>query len=163
MHKIFDGREIEQEKTKPYFKQEYCRFYDFDTRNLFTATTLNAIEHLVQIDASYDTIHYNIHKSLGIDIGYGSSKTAFTITEHVDGHIRVIHSQAFSRPLSEEMINDALNLIFHFKLNRNSNQVHVDGANPGDKDSKSEYGDMCPYRKAMITLYNRIPPTTTSS
>ncbi|MFZ0327074.1 MAG: hypothetical protein WBP64_15280 [Nitrososphaeraceae archaeon] len=55
MHKISDAREIEQEKTKPYFKQEYCRFYDFDTRNLFTTTTLDAIEHLAQIDASYDT------------------------------------------------------------------------------------------------------------
>jgi hypothetical protein len=28
----------------------------------------------------------------------------------------------------------------------------------GDEEAKTEFGEMCPYHKAMIVMYNRIPP-----
>lgn len=130
--KIYDPQEIEKERLKPYFKREYQGYYDVDIGNLFTVATLDIIEQLGQKFVSQvDGVNYQTSKSMGCDVGYGSSKTAFTVTEHVDGYIRVIHSQAFSRPVSEEMINYAVNLIFHYQLNRHGNQCYVDGANPG--------------------------------
>jgi hypothetical protein len=32
----------------------------------------------------------------------------------------------------------------------------------GDKESMTEFGGMCPYHKAMITMYNRNPPKSDS-
>ena len=129
--KIYDPQEIEREKTKPYFKREYCGYYDIDTGNLFTTTTLDEIESLGRKLSDFETVNPATYKSLGIDVGYGSSKTAFTVTEHVDGYVRVIHSNAFTRPVVEEMVNYAVGLIFHYRLNRYGNQVYVDAANPG--------------------------------
>ena len=28
----------------------------------------------------------------------------------------------------------------------------------GDEEAKTEFGEMCPYHKAMIVMYNRMPP-----
>jgi hypothetical protein len=28
----------------------------------------------------------------------------------------------------------------------------------GDEEAKTEFGDMCPYHKAMIVMYNQMPP-----
>ena len=34
---------------------------------------------------------------------------------------------------------------------------------PGDNEAMTEFGEMCPYHKAMITIHNRIPPNTNTS
>jgi len=128
--KIYDPGEIEAESKKGYFKREYCGLYDYDTGNLFPLATLDRIESNGRKLTDFDTVNYYTKKSLGIDVGYGSSNTAFVITEKIDGYIRVIYAQQFNRPVSEEMIKLATNLIFHYQLNRNNNQVYVDAANP---------------------------------
>jgi hypothetical protein len=32
-----------------------------------------------------------------------------------------------------------------------------------DNEAMTEFGEMCPYHKAMIMIHNRIPPNTNSS
>ena len=128
--KIYDPGEIEAESRKGYFKREYCGLYDYDTGNLFPLATLDRIELNGRKLLDFDTVNYHTKKSLGIDVGYGSSNTAFVITEKIDGYIRVIYAKQFNRPVSEEMIKLATNLIFHYQLNRWNNQVYVDAANP---------------------------------
>jgi hypothetical protein len=130
LNRIYDPGEIEQESKKGYFKREYCGLYDYDTGNFLPLATLELIENNGRKLLDFDTVNYGTRKSLGIDIGYGSSRTAFVITEKIDGYIRVIYAQQFNRPVSEEMINLATNLIFHYQLNRYGNQVYVDAANP---------------------------------
>jgi hypothetical protein len=105
--------------------------YDFDTGNLFPLSTLDNIESLGRRILDFDTVNYNTRKSLGIDVGYGSSNTAFVVTEKIDGYIRVIYAKQFHRPVNEDMLQLAINLIFHYQLNRYGNQVYVDAANPG--------------------------------
>jgi hypothetical protein len=131
LNKIYDPKEIEQEKAKGYFKREYMGLYDFDTGNLFPLSTLDNIESLGRRILDFDTVNYNTRKSLGIDVGYGSSNTAFVVTEKIDGYIRVIYAKQFHRPVNEDMLQLAINLIFHYQLNRYGNQVYVDAANPG--------------------------------
>lgn len=128
--KIYDPGEIEKERTKGYFKREYMGLYDFDTGNYLPLHTLDLIEANGRRNLDFDTVHYDTRKSLGIDVGYGSSRTAFCITEKIDGYIRVVYAQQFTRPVNEEMIKLAINLIFHYQLNRYGNQVYVDAANP---------------------------------
>lgn len=130
LNRIYDPGEIEQESKKGYFKREYCGLYDYDTGNLLPLQTLEAIESNGRKLLDFENVNYATHKSMGIDVGYGSSNTAFCITEKVDGYVRVIYAQQFHRPVSEEMINLATNLIFHYQLNRYGNQVYVDAANP---------------------------------
>ena len=36
-------------------------------------------------------------KSLGVDVGFGSSKTAFVIIEYIDGLVHVIYSKQFEK------------------------------------------------------------------
>lgn len=129
--KIYDPKEIEGEKTKGYFKREYMGLYDYDVGNLFPLHTLDLIESNGRRIMDFDTVHYYTHKSLGIDVGYGSSNTAFVVTEKIDGYIRVIYAKQFNRPVNEEMLRLAVNLIFHYQLNKNNNQIYVDAANPG--------------------------------
>ena len=33
----------------------------------------------------------------------------------------------------------------------------------GDNEAMTEFGEMCPYHKATITINNRIPPNTDAS
>ena len=129
LNKIYDPKELEEEKAKPYFKREYCGLYDFDVGNLFPMQSLELIESNGRKLLDFDTINYATKKSMGIDVGYGSSKTAFTITEKIDGYIRVLYAQQFERPVNEHMIQLAINLIFHYQLNRHNNQVYIDAAN----------------------------------
>ena len=128
--KIYDPSEIETEKTKGYFKREYCGLYDFDTGNLFPLATLDRIESNGRKLLDFDTVNPYTKKSLGIDVGFGSSNTAFVVTEKIDGYIRIIYAKQFNRPVSEDMIKLATNLIFKYQLNRYNNQVYVDAANP---------------------------------
>lgn len=128
--KIYDEGEIESESKKGYFKREYCGLYDYDTGNLLPLSTLEHIENNGRKLLDFESVNYATKKSMGIDVGYGSSNTAFVVTEMVDGYIRVIYAQQFNRPVSEEMINLATNLIFHYQLNRYGNQIYVDAANP---------------------------------
>jgi len=130
LNKIYDPGEIEQESKKGYFKREYCGLYDYDTGNLFPLSTLDTIESLGRRLLDFETVNTYTHKSMGVDVGYGSSNTAFVVTEKIDGYIRVIYAKQFNRPVSEEMINLATNLIFHYQLNKYGNQVYVDAANP---------------------------------
>lgn len=129
--KIYDPKEIEQEQTKGYFKREYMGLYDYDTGNFLPLHTLDLIESNGRKLLDFDTVNYYTRKSLGIDVGYGSSNTAFVVTEKIDGYIRVIYAKQFTRPVNEEMLRLAVNLIFHYQLNRNNNQIYVDAANPG--------------------------------
>lgn len=131
VNKIYDAKEIEQEKTKGYFKREYMGLYDYDVGNLFPLHTLDLVESNGRRIMDFDTVHHYTRKSLGIDVGYGSSNTAFVVTEKIDGYIRVIYAKQFNRPVNEEMLQLAVNLIFHYQLNRNNNQIYVDAANPG--------------------------------
>lgn len=156
--RIYDPGEIEQESKKGYFKREYCGLYDYDTGNLFPLSTLESIESNGRKLLDFETVNYATHKSMGIDVGYGSSNTAFVVTEKIDGYIRIIYAQQFHRPVSEEMINLATNLIFHYQLNRYNNQVYVDAANPAFLRSlKIAIGESSTYEQEIADWKKQNP------
>jgi hypothetical protein len=76
-----------------------------NTGNLLITTTLDIIENIGQIDSSYYIIiNHSISKSLRINIGYGSTKTAFTVAKHINRYLRVILSQTFPRPVRKKLV-----------------------------------------------------------
>jgi hypothetical protein len=66
-----------------------------------------------QLGRQYKDKPYNpdTQKALGIDEGFDSSKTAFTVIEFVDRIVHVIYSKQFENSSREQMVKHAWNLI----------------------------------------------------
>jgi hypothetical protein len=60
---------------------------------------------------------WNTPKAMGIDEGFGSSKTAFTVIEYIDNIVHVIYSKQFENSSTEQMVDHAWNLIRKYNLN----------------------------------------------
>lgn len=155
--KIYDPRFIEEEKRHDYFKREYEGQYSYGVGNLFSEANIIECERLGrELDAKLSPDIYNLvvsqstRKSLGIDLGYGSSRTAFTLTEFVDGKIRVLLASQFDRPDSNTMVQYTYNLIRTHGLDNGRNKTFVDGSEPDFiARLKSRLGEDKDYLKAM--------------
>jgi hypothetical protein len=129
--------------------------------------TEQSILYAEQLGRQYSnrTNFYGTDKSMGIDPGFGSSKTAFTIAEYIDNQvIHVIYSKQFGNSSTEKMIDHAWNLIrkYNFNLNNGSNKVFVDASQPGFiRSLKNSVGEFTQYeyfvekaKKDKWPLYN---------
>ncbi len=128
--KIYNEQEIEKEKSQPYFRREFELAYSVGTGNVFTEQSIQAAEELGR-KYKGRTSFEGTQKSLGIDPGFGSSKTAFTVIECVDNLAHVIYSKQFENSSTEHMVSLAYNLIRQYNLNNGINKVFVDGSQPG--------------------------------
>jgi hypothetical protein len=133
LNKIYNPQEIEKEKNQPYFKREYELYYAVGTGNIFTEST---IERAEQLGIQYRNTPYNAFtpKALGIDPGFGSSKTAFTIIEIVDRIINVLYSKQFANSSTDQMVMQAKDLMIQYGIlsnDNNSNKVFIDGSAAG--------------------------------
>jgi hypothetical protein len=94
--KIYNPEEIEKERQQFYFKREYELNYSVAIGNIFNIFTEPEIEGCEELGRHYtklyeeqygtkDNVNSSTQKLMGIDWGFGSSKTAFVVTEFVDG------------------------------------------------------------------------------
>lgn len=133
--KIYEPHFIEEEKAQPYFKREYEGQYAYGVGTLFNEHQILECERLGrEIDIRVRNLRPSIsaatRKSLGIDIGWGSSRTAFVLTEFVEGKIRVVYSQQFNRPDFDTMVKHSYSLIRAHELDNGTNKVFIDGSAP---------------------------------
>lgn len=133
--KIYKEAELEKEKEQPYFKREYEGQYAYGVGTLFNEPQILECERLGrEIDSRIQHMRPSIRdatrKSLGIDIGYGSSRTAFVLTEFVDDTIRVVVSEQFTRPDFDAVVRRAYDLVREHSLDNGTNKVFVDGSAP---------------------------------
>lgn len=135
--KIYDPTFIEEEKEQGYFKREYEGQYAYGVGTLFSEPSILACERLgreldarLLADTNRTLTVIPTRKSLGIDLGWGSSRTAFVLTEFLDGYIRVIYSQQYDRPNFESMVKHTYNLIRGYELDNGTNKVFIDGSAP---------------------------------
>jgi len=135
LDKIYEPHFIEEEKDQPYFKREYEGQYAYGVGTLFNEPQVLECERLGrEIDSRIRNMRPSIanatRKSLGIDIGWGSSRTAFVLTEYVEGAIRVIYCQQFDRPDYDTMVKQVYSLIREHSLDNGTNKVFIDGSAP---------------------------------
>jgi hypothetical protein len=78
LDKIYSIEQIEKEKSQPYFRREFELAYSVGTGNVFTEQSIQAAEELGREYSKSRTNFDGTQKSLGLDPGFGSSKTAFT-------------------------------------------------------------------------------------
>jgi hypothetical protein len=130
LNKIYNPEEIEKEKQQPYFKREFELFYAVGTGNVFLEQSLQVCE---QLGKQYRDVPYNVStpKALGIDPGFGSSATAFTVLEIVDDLVHVIYSKQFANQSTQQMVYHAADLISKYNLMNESNRVFIDGSQSG--------------------------------
>lgn len=133
--KIYDPTFIEEEKEQPYFKREYEGQYAYGVGTLFNEPQVLECERLGrEIDSRIKHLRPSIaaatRKSLGIDIGWGSSRTAFVLTEFVENTIRVVYCAQFDRPDFDAMVKQVYSLIREHSLDNGTNKVFIDGSAP---------------------------------
>ena len=170
LDKIYNPEDIEKEKKQPYFRREFELAYAVGTGNTFIEET---IQHAEELGRMYKDKPYNSYtqKALGIDEGFGSSKTAFTVIEFVDNSIvHVIYSKQFENSSTEQMVQHAYQLIKKYNLNNGNNKVFIDGSQPGFiRSLKIALGEYAQYehfidkakqdkREDKLHLYMNIVP-----
>ena len=133
--KIYEPSFIEAEKEQPYFKREYEGQYAYGVGTLFNEPQILECERIGrEIDARIQHLRRSIRdasrKSLGIDIGWGSSRTALVLTEWVENTIRVLYCEQFNRPDYDSMVKQCYSLIREHSLDNGTNKVFIDGSAP---------------------------------
>jgi hypothetical protein len=173
--KIYNEPQIEKERSQPYFRREFELAYSVGTGNVFTEQSIQVAEELGRRYTKSRTSFEGTQKSLGIDPGFGSSKTAFTVIECVDNLVHVIYSKQFENSSTEHMVSHAWNLIRQYNLNNGINKVFVDGSQPGFiRSLKIAIGEYAQYehfvekakqdkREDKLYLYMNIIPVNFST
>src|SRR5262245_6187054 len=135
--KIYEEAFLEAEKEQDYFKREYEGQYSYGVGTLFSEQSILQCEKTGrELDARLladtdKTISAGAtRKSLGIDIGWGSSRTAFVLSEFIDNTIRIIRVEQYDRPDFDAMVKHTYNLIRGYGLDNGSNKVFIDGSAP---------------------------------
>jgi hypothetical protein len=175
LNKIYKPEEIEKERSQPYFRRGFELAYSVGTGNVFTEQSIQIAEELGRKYTKSRTSFEGTQKSLGIDPGFGSSKTAFTVIECVDNLAHVIYAKEFENSSTEHMVNHAYNLIRQYNLNNGINKVFMmdDGSQPGFiRSLKIAIGEYAQYEyfvekakqdKRPLHLYMNIVPVNFST
>ena len=110
---------------EPEFEHEYNLKYLGRIGNLLTPALIDIAvsngETLKDIPANLSCLH-----SIGLDPGYGSSKTAIVLTEHLkeEDKIRVLYAEEFDHPNPTDIVN----IIFILHTKYQNCWVFVDGS-----------------------------------
>jgi hypothetical protein len=148
--KIYDPQEIEREKQQSYFQREFCLKYNIGIGNIFLEPNLQLCE---QLGIKYRNTPYvaSAQTALGVDTGFGSSATAFTIIQLVDNIVHVIYSKQFENSNTDEMVRHTADLIHKYNfMNTESNRVFFDASAPGFiRSCKYQVGEFMDYERII--------------
>lgn len=81
-----------------------------------------------KIPQNADEVNYHTQKSLGIDCGFGSSRTAFVLAQMQNRQIEILLAEDYHRPDFNEMLGVTMGILY--KYGRSVNKIYIDGANP---------------------------------
>jgi hypothetical protein len=111
------------------------------------------LQRAEEIGKQYRDIPYNpsTPKALGIDPGFGSSSTAFTVIEIVDDSIiHILYSKQFANQSTQQMVYHAADLISKYNLMNEGNKVFIDGSQSGFiRSVKYQTGDYPHYERLV--------------
>ena len=162
--KIYDPLEIEKKKLEPEFPREYEGKYLGKIGNVFSPLMINQCIKLSEPLQDIPISNYNLH-SVGIDFGFGSSKTAIVMTEHLktiednqDKHTIIVRFAEEYDKANPQTIVDICHKLYRDNWNT---LFFVDGANRGavnlmkvafDESLDWESGDVSPELMKIIPV-----------
>ncbi len=130
MDRIYDREFIEKKKSDPEFEREYNLKYLGKVGNVFSSLVIDKAIELGE-PFSTDNLEISQHtiKSVGVDFGFGSSKTAIVMTEILPEQekIRVVFSEEYDHANPQDIVDTCFNLYRKY----DNTWFWVDGANRG--------------------------------
>jgi hypothetical protein len=156
--KIYTQKEIDEVKDDRTFPGEFCLQYEGLIGNIFSPLK---IDRAVALGEQYKNIpvnQYTLH-GCGVDPGFGSSKSAIVLTEHLkeQSKIRVLYAAQFDHPNPE----DIADLCFDLHRKYQNTWFFVDGANRGFiTQLKVDFGESVNWEKSqeVSPQSNRVLP-----
>jgi hypothetical protein len=131
LDKIYDRQEIEKKKLEPEFPREYECLYLGKVGNFLSPVLIDQSISLGESLKDIPISNFNLH-SVGCDYGYGSSKTAIVMTEHLktdkgEDKIIVRFAEEYDHANPQDIVD-----ICHSLYRKHWNTIFfVDGANRG--------------------------------
>ena len=128
LNKIYSDHEIRLAKASRSFEREYNLHYSSGIGDVFDEIY---IKKAIELGSRYpfptpQNVSTQTPKVMGVDVAYGgSSNFAIVILEQIDGLIRVVYSQEFTRPDFNAMIWKVAELLGEY---RNISKVYIDGS-----------------------------------
>jgi hypothetical protein len=121
--KIYTQQEIDKAKQSPGFGREYELQYLGRIGNVFNSLQ---IDRAIELGEQYKNVAingYTLH-SVGVDTGFGSSRTAIVVTELLqeEHKIRIIHSQEWEHANPQDIVDRCFNL-YRGNLNRLASNI----------------------------------------
>jgi Terminase RNaseH-like domain len=155
LDRIYTRQEIEKAKASPSFEREYNLKFLGGIGNVFSPADID------DSIKEYDIAHYPIliQGVMGLDPGWGTSAFGIAITHFVDGLIRVIHADEYSRSDHSDMLEVVWDLIQHYNVTK----VLVDASAPSFiRALKLQWGERSDYENVEKDLreYMRVEPVS---
>jgi len=126
--KIYSQEEIDKAMQSPGFDREYGLQYLGKIGNVFS---LLVIDKAIELGEQYKDLEISQYtvKSVGVDWGFGSSKTAIVMTEHLPEQekIRVVFCEEYDHANPQDIVNICFDLYRKYQ----NTWFFVDGANRG--------------------------------
>ena len=147
--KIFDDAFLKKQKEKDpaFFQREYEGNYGAGMGNVFLS---EEIDECVQ-KYTPTKINHACDISMGIDIGFGSSKFGICIIQLEDSILRVMYSKEYERASYEEMIQLVTKLRYQYRPDK----IFCDSASPEFiKSVKQQMNESSDYER-IIEQANR--------
>ena len=126
LDKIYTKEEIQRAKASPSFEREYNLKYLGKIGNVFSPVDIDAAIKEYDISAVQQYTNPLIQSVMGLDPGWGVSSFGIVITQFVDGLIRVVHADEYSRSDHSKMLEMVWELIQKYNVTK----VLVDASAP---------------------------------
>ena len=157
--KIYDRAEIEKKKLEPEFPREYQGMYLGRVGNVFPVSGIDAAVTLGEKYKDLPINHFCVH-TLGIDPGFGSSRTSLVLTEHMEEHdkIRILYSEEIE---GHPNPSDIVQKVFKIVTETQNCWCYVDGsARSLITALKVAFNENVDYEKAedVSPHHNRVLP-----
>jgi hypothetical protein len=142
--KIFDDEFLTKQKEKDpaFFQREYLGTYGAGMGNVFLS---EEIDKCVQ-KYTPTKINHAAEISMGVDVGFGSSRFGICIIQLEDSILKVMYAKEFERASYEEMIN----LIVRLRYQYRPVKIFIDAASPEFiKSVKAQMNESIDYERIM--------------
>jgi hypothetical protein len=130
---IYSQDQIDKARLSPEFSREYENQYLGIVGNCFSQASIQKATELPYSGVIWP----NVKKSVGIDVGWGSSMFSIVVTQFVSNHIEVIIGDLFARPSFQSMLDEV------WKLKQRCgyiSNIYVDSSAPSYIDAlKSQF------------------------
>jgi len=110
LNKIYSKEEIDKANQSPSFKREYdLQFLGLIGHTFHTKD----IDRAIQLGTKYNpnNVVMDSPKTIGIDVGWGSSAFGLVLLQVANGRIEVLIADEYPRPRYQDMIDRVTNLI----------------------------------------------------